>query len=150
MPDLVTGLQNAGFSQDEVQAHLTQQRDQLRTAGFNDGEIDDHFGMPKVPDALPPSYISRIAQGIKYAREVTQLPGTTSGVMNEAVDNTIATVKGVVQNLLPTSLGGTREPSKEGTAEGLETTAKALASIPAIPFAPIVGALHSLAGKPLV
>src|ERR1019366_7132030 len=63
MPDLITGLQNAGFSQDEVQAHLTQQRDQLRSAGFNDSEIDDHFGMPKVPDGVPAPMAERFEAG---------------------------------------------------------------------------------------
>lgn len=75
----------------------------------------------------------------------TEFP-SMANIPSEAMAAQKSALGGVVKNLLPTSFGGEREPSKEGVIQGLGKTGKGLLSAATAPFAGIYGGLESLGG----
>lgn len=150
MPDVISHLRDAGFSDDEITAWSTDKRGQLAAGGFTDPEIDDYFGMPKTPDTIPMPLLDRIGKGVKFARDIVETPMNAVG--GEIANAQIENVQGAVKNLLPKSLGGGREPGGESTGEGMGNTAAglmyALGSFP--PFAAAQGMIQAVIGHPLV
>ena len=56
-------LQQAGFSDEEIGDWIPAERQRMRDAHFNDGEIDENIGMYRPPNEIPPGYIERMKQG---------------------------------------------------------------------------------------
>jgi hypothetical protein len=72
MPAGATGeLQTAGFSNDEIAAWATKQRQELTGAGFSNDEIDNFLGGPK--PTMPPAFLDRIAR----ATDINTVIGAT-------------------------------------------------------------------------
>jgi hypothetical protein len=66
--DVVGSLSDAGFSNEEIGDYMTGQRQKLQAAGFNDDEIDTHFGIPKTPQDVPKPLIDRFANGTNIGK----------------------------------------------------------------------------------
>jgi len=163
MPDLVSTYRDAGFSDDEIQAHLSAKRELYKGAGFSDDEIDAHFGMPKTPKGIPPAFVQRMVQGAKFAAEISGIPKTFSeaweygqGIGHEAGKETVDAVKNVVSAFNPVSeerRAATESVGKGGQGlfdEGMKQTGAGLLAVAALPFAPLQGALHAIASGPIV
>lgn len=146
----VEELQRAGFSDDEISAWSVERRSILSQAGFKDNEIDAYFtGGVAAPDTLPPAFIDRLTRAHERAKSITSLPEAITDIPRESWQSTVDTMQSVVKHLVPKTLGGEREPGKEGATGTLQTGA-ALLDIMSLPFMPIVGAVRSLVGHPMV
>jgi hypothetical protein len=150
MPDLASTYRDAGFSDAEITDHLTGLRTTYQAAGFTDAEIDAHMGIPATPEGVPQSVVQRVMSGSMLSQAISKLPKAITDIPSEAISNTVDTFKDAVANLLPKEFGGAREPQKEGAAEGISRTGLGLVDMAALPFAPLVGAVHAFAGHPIV
>ncbi len=74
------------------------------------------------------------------------LPKALSDIPREAYQSTADALSGAKNALLPKSLGGERDASKEGAFEGIGKTGSGLLSLAQVPIAPFQGAWRSLAG----
>jgi hypothetical protein len=63
MPDVTSHLRDAGFNDTEIAAWATDKRTQLKAAGFDDAEVDDYFGAPKVSGDVPQAMLDRFDAG---------------------------------------------------------------------------------------
>jgi hypothetical protein len=66
--DVTSHLRGAGFSDEEITAWATDERNKLLSAGFSNDEVDDYFGAPKTPQQPPQALIDRFMQGTAIGR----------------------------------------------------------------------------------
>jgi hypothetical protein len=159
MVDVASHLRESGFNDEEIGAWAKTTRENLTAAGFKDEEVDDYLGLPKTPKNIPAALVERMMTGAKFVQHITSvIPKAYSeaysygqSIGHEAGEETINAVKGVRDQMLPKEFGGQREGSDtEGVVGSQLKTGGALLSIMSLPFAPLTGALHAIAGQPIV
>lgn len=62
MPDVVSHLRAAGFTDDEIGAWSAEKRRKLTAAGFSDDEVDAYLGLPKTPKGVPQALLDRVVK----------------------------------------------------------------------------------------
>jgi hypothetical protein len=68
MPTRIEQLKQAGFSDGEIGDWATTERQRMREAGFTNSEIDDEFGVTRPPKEVPAAFIERLKQGNGFYR----------------------------------------------------------------------------------